>query len=62
MSASASPLVEVKNLAKTFDVSAPWLNRVIERLPRRFVRAVDGIDFAIPRGTTLALVGESGCG
>ena len=59
---ASATLVEVKDLAKTFDVSAPWLNRVIERLPRRFVRAVDGVDFAIPRGTTLALVGESGCG
>jgi peptide/nickel transport system ATP-binding protein len=55
-------LVEVKNLAKTFDVSPPWLNRVIERRPRLFVHAVDGVSFAIERGTTLALVGESGCG
>ncbi|HOB94984.1 MAG TPA: ATP-binding cassette domain-containing protein [Aquabacterium sp.] len=55
-------LVEVDDLAKTFDVSAPWLNRVIERQPRRFVHAVDGVSFAIARGTTLALVGESGCG
>jgi peptide/nickel transport system ATP-binding protein len=43
-------------------VSAPWLNRVVERQPRRFVHAVDGVSFAIGRGTTLALVGESGCG
>jgi peptide/nickel transport system ATP-binding protein len=56
------PLVEVRDLAKTFDVSAPWLNRVIERKPRQFVHAVDGVSFAIPRGRTLALVGESGCG
>jgi peptide/nickel transport system ATP-binding protein len=55
-------LVAVKDLAKTFDVSAPWLNRVIERLPRRYVHAVDGVSFAIERGQTLALVGESGCG
>jgi len=55
-------LVEVKDLAKTFDVSAPWLNRVIERQPRRYVHAVDGVSFAIDKGTTLALVGESGCG
>ncbi len=26
------------------------------------VRAVDGVDFSIPRGSTLGLVGESGCG
>jgi peptide/nickel transport system ATP-binding protein len=55
-------LVEVGDLAKTFDVSPPWLNRVVERKPRLFVHAVDGVGFAIERGRTLALVGESGCG
>ncbi len=60
--ASAAPLVEVRDLAKTFDVSPPWLNRVVEHKPRQFVHAVDGLSFAIERGTTLALVGESGCG
>jgi peptide/nickel transport system ATP-binding protein len=59
---SAKPLVEVKDLAKVFDVSAPWLNRVVERKPRQFVHAVDGVSFSIQRGRTLALVGESGCG
>jgi peptide/nickel transport system ATP-binding protein len=57
-----TPLVEVKDLAKVFDVSAPWLNRVVERQPRRFVHAVDGVSFSIQPGQTLALVGESGCG
>ena len=57
-----SALVEVRDLAKTFDVSAPWLNRVIERQPKLFVHAVDGVSFSIEKGTTLALVGESGCG
>ncbi|HMS04237.1 MAG TPA: ATP-binding cassette domain-containing protein, partial [Burkholderiaceae bacterium] len=46
----------------TFEVSAPWLNRVIERRPRQFLHAVDGVGFSIQRGQTLALVGESGCG
>jgi peptide/nickel transport system ATP-binding protein len=57
-----TPIVEVTDLAKFFDVSAPWLNRVIERKPRQFVHAVDGVSFAIDKGQTLALVGESGCG
>ncbi len=57
-----APLVQARDLAKTFDVSAPWLNRVIERKPRQLLHAVDGVSFDIPRGQTLALVGESGCG
>jgi oligopeptide/dipeptide ABC transporter ATP-binding protein len=52
----------MQGLKKHFDVSAPWLNRVLERKPRLHLRAVDGIDLEIPRGTTFSLVGESGCG
>ena len=55
-------LLEVKDLARTFDVSRPWLNRVIEGAPRQILKAVDGVSFTIDRGETLALVGESGCG
>ena len=57
-----APLVQVDDLAKIFDVSAPWLNRVIDRKQRQFVHAVDGVSFEIRKGRTLALVGESGCG
>lgn len=45
------PLVEIKDLKKYFPASQ---NQV--------VRAVDGVSFAIRRGETLGLVGESGCG
>ena len=55
-------LLEVVDLVKDFDVSRPWLNRVIEGAPRQLLRAVDGVSFAIRRGETLSLVGESGCG
>ena len=57
-----APLVKVAGLSRYFDVSAPWLNRVIDGQPRLVLRAVDGLDFEINRGETLALVGESGCG
>jgi peptide/nickel transport system ATP-binding protein len=57
-----SSLIVADDLAKFFDVSAPWLSRVIERKPRQILKAVDGVSFAIEKGTTLALVGESGCG
>jgi peptide/nickel transport system ATP-binding protein len=58
----AQPLVVAHDLAKTFDVSAPWLNRVMEGKPRQLLHAVDGVSFEIEKGQTLALVGESGCG
>ena len=58
----SAPLVQVTNVAKTFDVSPPWLNRIIERKPRVLLHAVDGVSFEIEKGKTLALVGESGCG
>jgi peptide/nickel transport system ATP-binding protein len=55
-------LLEVTDLVRHFNVSPPWLNRVIERLPKAYVKAVDGISFEIGRGETFSLVGESGCG
>ncbi len=57
-----TPLVVATDLAKTFDVSPPWLNRVLEGKPRQLLKAVDGVSFEIQKGQTLALVGESGCG
>ncbi len=59
---SVAPLLSVDSLVRYFDVSAPFLNRVIERLDRSSVKAVDGISFDIKRGETFSLVGESGCG
>ncbi|AWN37991.1 ABC transporter ATP-binding protein [Methylobacterium radiodurans] len=57
-----SAYVEVEDLRRVFDVSKPWLNRVIERAPRQTLKAVDGVGFTIARGETFALVGESGSG
>lgn len=55
-------LVSVKHLTKVFDVSAPWLTRVLNREPRATLTAVDDVSFDIRRGEILSLVGESGCG
>jgi peptide/nickel transport system ATP-binding protein len=57
-----SKLVELNNVSKTFDVSLPWLNRVLEGKGKQLLHAVSDVTFSIERGETLALVGESGCG
>ncbi len=58
----AEALVEVEDLARDFDVSKPWLFRVLQGDRKRILKAVAGVSFDIPKGTTLSLVGESGCG
>ncbi|GLS29087.1 peptide/nickel transport system ATP-binding protein [Mesorhizobium albiziae] len=62
ITAQKAPALRVERLAKTFDVSAPWLNRVVERKPRQFLHAVNDISFDVPMSGCLSLVGESGCG
>jgi peptide/nickel transport system ATP-binding protein len=60
--AVAAPLVEARDLTRIFDVSKPWLNRLIEGERKAYLKAVTGISFTISRHETLALVGESGSG
>ena len=50
-------LIEVKNLEKYFEVSGNLFSR-----NKSIVKAVDGISFNIPFGSSLGLVGQSGCG
>src|SRR6202789_1514506 len=54
--------LEAVAVSHFFDVSRPFLQRVFTREPRRSLRAVDDVTFAITTSTTFALVGESGCG
>jgi peptide/nickel transport system ATP-binding protein len=55
-------LLRLDSVSRDFDVSRPWLNRVLEGEPRRLLRAVDDVSLEVAKGETLALVGESGCG
>ncbi|MEL6566413.1 MAG: oligopeptide/dipeptide ABC transporter ATP-binding protein [Pseudomonadota bacterium] len=55
-------IVSIRNLTRIFDVSKPWLNRLIERKPKALVTAVSDVSFEIEERTVYALVGESGSG
>lgn len=59
---AATPMLTVQGLRRVFDVSKPWLNRVLEGHSKQFLQAVDDVSFEIPKGETFALVGESGSG
>ena len=50
-------LLEVTNLKKYFPIKGGLLSHTVGQ-----VKAVDGVSFRIKRGTTMGLVGESGCG
>ena len=50
-------LLEVKNLKKYFVVATNFLVK-----PTKYLHAVDDVSFALKKGKTLGIVGESGCG
>ncbi len=56
MTVETTPLLEVEDLRVHFTSGSQFSGR------RARIRAVDGVSFALQRGETLGLVGESGCG
>jgi oligopeptide/dipeptide ABC transporter ATP-binding protein len=56
-SAEDAPLLRIRDLRVWFPIKQGVLRRVVGH-----VRAVDGVDLDVRKGTTHALVGESGCG
>src|SRR3977135_2156929 len=53
---AAQPLLQVNGLTKHFPVRGDLFSK------RKTVRAVDDVSFAIAKGETVGIVGESGCG
>jgi oligopeptide transport system ATP-binding protein len=58
---NGQPLVQIKDLSKTFMLGASIVKRVLGRKPES-LRAVYKVSLDIHRGEALGLVGESGCG
>ena len=54
---SEAPLLNVVDLVKQFPLGGGILAK-----PRAWIKAVDGVSFAVARGESFGLVGESGCG
>ncbi len=57
MSEASTNVLEVRNLCKYFPIKAGLFSRVVGH-----VHAVENVSFNLKRGTTMGLVGESGCG
>ncbi len=57
MSECSENVLEVRNLCKYFPIKAGLFSRVVGH-----VHAVENVSFTLKRGTTMGLVGESGCG
>jgi len=57
LTTTVTTLIDVKGLKVHFPIKGGILNRTVAT-----VKVVDGVDLFVPRGETLGLVGESGCG
>lgn len=58
----AKPLLKVEGLKKYYEVQGNSLRDVVGLGEKRYVKAVEGATFEVPRSSTLGVVGESGCG
>ena len=59
---AGEPILELSNLKTYYEVSGNSLKDVLGLGEKRYVKAVEGATFNVPKGKTLGIVGESGCG
>jgi ABC-type glutathione transport system ATPase component len=58
---TAAPLLEVQGLTKRFDLRR-GLARLVKPAQGHTVHALENVSLSVPRGATLGVIGESGCG
>jgi oligopeptide/dipeptide ABC transporter ATP-binding protein len=58
---TAAPLLEVQGLTKRFDLRR-GLARLVKPAEGHTVHALENVSLSVARGTTLGVIGESGCG
>jgi peptide/nickel transport system ATP-binding protein len=56
------PILSLNGLKKYYEVQGSSLKDVLGLAEPRYVKAVEGATFDVPKGATLGIVGESGCG
>ncbi|SMC20281.1 peptide/nickel transport system ATP-binding protein [Desulfacinum hydrothermale DSM 13146] len=60
--AEGSPLLQMREVKVYYEQRKPSLKSLLGLGDKEYVRAVDGVSLRVPRGRTLGIVGESGCG
>ena len=60
--AEAEPILRVSDLKTYYEQSRTSVLSLLGLGKKRYVKAVDGVSFELPKGRTLGVVGESGCG
>lgn len=56
------PILQLNGLKKYYEVRGNSLRDVVGVSEPKYVKAVEGASFTVPKGRTLGVVGESGCG
>jgi len=62
MTNNNQPSLQIENVTKRFAVGSQGISSRLRREKRQYISAVDGVSLEIPKGETLVVLGESGCG